>query len=126
MKRLMIIFVLVFAVGIHAAAPAISYKAEAELFTVTFDAGYVAACTIYQSTIDTIELDGKVVPYAPAHCGPLSVGVEQTAYVDDWDFIVLVDGHNVPVPDGGDWDVWAELYTEDGTATRTNVLRLHH
>lgn len=118
MKRLLLVMLLVFGVGIHAAAPTLRYDASRESpFTIAFDAGQFAACTVYASLTETIELDGKVVPYAPRHCGTLAGGLRQTSYVDDWSFIE---------PTGGSWDVWAELYDEDGVETRTNVIRLVH
>jgi hypothetical protein len=117
MKRLITIFVLIFVVGIHAAAPRLAYDASKEApFTITFDTPQFAACTVYQSLTETIEQEGKVVPYAPRHCGMFSTS-RQLMYVDDWAYII---------PNGGEWDVWAELYDEQNNQTQTNVVRVKH
>lgn len=81
----------------------ISYNADhARPFTITFPKGAVEACTVYTSTIETIEQDGKMVPYAPKHCWIL-LDNGMTSYDDDWNFIV---------PNGGDWKVHADIMYE--------------
>jgi hypothetical protein len=110
---------LVFVVGIHSAAPRIRHYPQNEApFLVTFEPGlFGAACTVYQSLTETIVQDGKTVPYAPRHCGGFASEATQASYVDDWAFII---------PNGGEWDVWAELYTETGVEARTNTIRVTH
>lgn len=120
MKRsLLVIAALVSVIDIHAAAPRIRYNPQNEApFLVTFEPNvYEVACTVYQSLTETIEQGGKTIPYAPRHCGIFGDASTQSSYVDDWDFIIA---------NGGEWDVWAELYTQKGVEARTNVIRVKH
>ena len=110
------IALLVLVVGIHAAAPRISYNENDETFLVQFDKGFVAACTAYTSHIETIEIDGKTVPYEPRSCGMLELWIDQIQYVDDWPI----------APNGGEWSVYAELYREDGSQETTNTVVVKH
>lgn len=67
---------------------------------VTFPRGVTDICVWFVSSIETIERDGEVIPYAPTHCW----------LVDDDDLGEIEDNWSFIEPNGGEWDVYARLY----------------
>lgn len=99
--------------------PSIVASQDGEKFTVTFDAGAVWACTVYQQQVvgepDANFPDGM---YAPRHCWDLKTS--NTAYYDDWMYILKYDT---------DWLVWSEIgypkSNDDIGYVMTNKIRIH-
>jgi len=60
------------AVAATPSAPKLSYDEATKQFTATFDKGAEWACLAYASTTETIEQEGKTVPYVFHFCGPLN------------------------------------------------------
>jgi hypothetical protein len=79
--------------------PVLTSSSEGKALHVEFSKGADAACSVFTSTFETIEEDGKTVPYEPRHCWILDPGV--TSYNDDWAFIQ---------PNGHPWNVHVEVY----------------
>ena len=115
-------------------APLITYSEQAKTFTVRFEAGASWACVAYESKSETIEQEGKTVPYAFHFCGPVSK--EVSVLKVSW------EGANCYVwdttddcPSGGLWDVYAEVQYENpvdanGATTfsdaKSNILTVKH
>lgn len=98
----------------------ITYMPTSQTFIVSFPKGADGACTVYKSLTETIEDEGKQVPYTPRHCW-LFEDPSLTEYDDDWSMITA---------NGGNWEVSAEVfYPQQGGTYReevTNVLTVKH
>lgn len=98
--------------------PSITTSNDGERFKVSFEAGAIWACTIFQQQVVTeITENFPDGLYTPKHCWHLDPSL--TTYDDNWAYI-----HQYDTP----WKVWAELtYVENGETVihKSNVIDLN-
>lgn len=110
----------ILALFLAAGSPALQIT-DAGKFHVDYKLGAAQLCLIYHSMTESIELNGKTVPYEPARCWMLDENDKDTSFETDWG----------PVePDGGDWQIHATLayWTKDGeieTLNSNTVIAKH-
>lgn len=128
MKLILTIFLTIQAIGV----PTLTYNQKAETFATTFTPGAVWACIDFKSHTQTIEQEGKQIPYEPRKCYGLDEAT--TLLTDDWSYIncTLTDINKgqVDCPAGDTWDVTTTVQypKSDGTTNDvdSNTLTLKH